>query len=290
MTNFRLACVLGLALLWTTAVQGKPPSSAAEIVTRLADDFVAEYKRRFPFSVMYMGLPLEVQSGIDINTPRELTNWRRFVRFTEDRLSHISESDLVGRPEWITRAYLAQGLAQARAIETCRSELWDPDGWVFRLPSIADAQPVATAKDRREAIERWSRLAAWIDQDAANLTEGLREGYSGFRGAVESEIKQIDALIAAPSEQWPTTALAKRANDTEFVRQLKDIEIRSLIPAAKRYRSFLQSEYLPKARITASIIGSAAGNGVFAGAACILDDRRYGPGRNVRCAGCPATC
>jgi uncharacterized protein (DUF885 family) len=232
---------------------------AAATVTGLADAFVGEYKRRFPFSVMYTGLPLEVQSAIDINTPRELADWRRFLHSTEHRLNQVSESELIGHREWVTRAYLAQGIAQARAIETCRSELWDSDNWVFRLSWIADAQPVATAKDRREALERWSRLAAWINQDAANLAQGLRQGYSGYRGSVESEIKQIDALIAAPYEQWPTSTLAKRGNDPEFASKLREIVNHSLFPAAMHYRDFLQTRYLPKSRVTASIIGQPQG-------------------------------
>jgi hypothetical protein len=40
-------------------------ATAADTVTRLADEFVADYKRRFPFTVMYTGLPLEIQSDID---------------------------------------------------------------------------------------------------------------------------------------------------------------------------------------------------------------------------------
>jgi uncharacterized protein (DUF885 family) len=249
-------CLLTCAL----PVRATPAhSTPADTVTRLADSFVTEYERRFPFSVMYTGLPLEVQSGIDINTPGELKRWRRFVHSIEDQLNDIPESDLVGRREWITRAYVAQGIAQARAVETCQSELWDPDNWVFRLTWIADAQPVATAKDRREAIERWSRLAAWIDQDATNLAVGLREGYIGYRGSVESEIKKIDSMIAAPSEQWPTSMLAKRADDPEFMRALSAIWKEKLVPAAKRYRHFLQAEYLPKARVIASISGQPQG-------------------------------
>jgi len=249
-----------LLSMWAMPDQAMPANlKAAAVVTRLADHFVAEYKRRFPFSVMYTGQPLEVQSGIDINAPRELQRWRHFVRSIEEQLAHVPESDLVGSSAWVTRAYLTQGIAQARTIETCRSELWDPDGWIFRLPWIADAQPVATAKDRREALERWNRLAAWIDQDATNLEEGLREGYSGYHGAIESEIKQIDGLIAAPSEQWPTTTLAKRANDPEFTRKLSVIRKNMLIPAAERYRDFLQTEYLPKTRVTASIVGQPQG-------------------------------
>lgn len=234
-------------------------STTADTVTRLADEFVADYKRRFPFTVMYTGLPLEKQSDIDINSPGDLAHWRHFVRSIELQLDRIPEAELVGRPEWITRAYLSQGIAEAHSAEVCRSELWNPDGWVSRLRQIADAQPVATAKDRREAIERWSHLSEWIDQGAVNLAQGLRAGYSGYRDAVESEVKQIDTLIAAPLEQWPTTTLAKRANDPEFARQLGDIATNKLRPAAKRYRAFLQTKYLPKARIIPSIIGQPRG-------------------------------
>jgi uncharacterized protein (DUF885 family) len=259
MSICRLSMVLCL-LTCALPVRATPAhSTPADTVTRLADSFVTEYERRFPFSVMYTGLPLEVQSGIDINTPGELKRWRRFVHSIEDQLNDIPESDLVDRREWITRAYLAQGIAQARAVEACQSELWDPDNWVFRLTWIADAQPVATATDRREAIERWSRLAAWIDQDATNLAVGLREGYSGYRGSVESGIQQIDSMIAAPSEQWPTSMLARRADDPEFMRALSAIWKEKIVPAAKRYRHFLQAEYLPKARVTPSISGQPQG-------------------------------
>ncbi|MDB6101668.1 MAG: hypothetical protein JWO52_1667 [Gammaproteobacteria bacterium] len=256
----RFAMALSLLIACAIPSQATPThSTAADTVTRLADEFVADYKRRFPFTVMYTGLPLEIQSDIDINSPRDLTRWRRFVRSIAVQLDPIPEAELVGRPEWILRAYLSQGIAEAHTAEVCRSELWDPSGWASRLRLIADAQPVATAKDRREAIERWSHLSEWIDQEALNLAQGLRAGYSGYRDAVESEVKQIDTLIAAPSEQWPTTALAKRANDAEFARQLSDIATNKLRRAAKRYNAFLQTEYLPKARVTPSIIRQPQG-------------------------------
>jgi len=189
MTNSRFAIILGLLVAWTPLGQAKQThSAAADSVTRLADAFVAEYGRRFPFTVIYTGLPLEVQSGIDINTPRELTHWRRFVRSIQDQLDHVPESDLTGRSEWITRAYLEQGIAQVRADEICRSELWNisPYGWVFQLPPIAEAQPVATLKERREALERWSGLAAWIDQ----MPRIWRKGCA-----------KVTAVIAAPSKR-----------------------------------------------------------------------------------------
>jgi uncharacterized protein (DUF885 family) len=262
MTNSRFAVVLGALTICALPVRAEQAhSEAADTVTRLADTFVAEYKRRFPFSVMGAGLPLPSQSGIDINAPQELARWRHFVLSIEKQLNRVPETDLTGQPAWITRAYLQQAIAQEKRDEVCRSELWkiSPYEWVPELSQIAQTQPVTTIKDRNEALQRWQGLATWIDRDAANLAAGLRDGYSGLRGGVAAEIQQIDALIAATPAQWPTTALATRASNAEFTRRLHDIATRQLLPAAKRYRDFLQNDYLPRARVNPSIAGQPHG-------------------------------
>ena len=253
---------LALVVTVSSTTQAEPGERSPDAaVTRLADAFVAEYELRFPFAAMEAGLPLPSQSAINVNTPEDLTRWRSFVRSIEKQLIQIPEAAVSGRPAWVTRAYLQQAIAQERSDEVCRSELWkiSPYEWAFRLPIVAASQPVTTAKERREALRRWAGLAAWIDQDAANLAEGLRHGYSGLRGGVEAEIQQIDALIAAPPEQWPTTTLAKRASDAEFTYQLDDIRTSLILPAAKRYRDFLHDQYLPKARSSPSITSQPAG-------------------------------
>lgn len=254
--------LLGLLVTALSAGQATPPSPPADVlVTHLADMFVAEFERRFPFAVLEAGLPLASQSGISINAPQDLVRWRRFVHALEKRLARIPEADVAGRPAWVTRAYLQQAIAQQGSDEACRSELWQvsPYEWAFRLPLIAEAQPVATAKERRETLQRWEGLAAWIDRDAANLAEGLRLGYGGLRGGVEAEIRQIDTLISAPKEQWPTTLLANRAADPVFARHLDVIRTEQLLPAAKRFRAFLQDTYLPRARLSPSITSEPLG-------------------------------
>jgi uncharacterized protein (DUF885 family) len=253
-----------LGLLVTTVstahpAQGSPSPDAA--VTQLADSFVDEYKLRFPFAVMEAGLELKSQSGININAPVDLARWRRFVRSVEIELNLIPESAVAGTPAWVTHAFLRQAIAQQRSYEVCRWELWNisPYEWAFRLRAIAETQPVATARDRREALKRWEGLGAWIDQDAANLAAGLRLGYGALGGAVEAEIRQIDALIAAPPDQWPTATLAKRASNPEFTRHLSQIRTRRLLPAAKRYRDFLTKDYVPKARLKPPITSQPLG-------------------------------
>ena len=256
--HFALAVLVTVSSTTRAEPRDRSPEAA---VTRLADAFVVEYELRFPFAAMEAGLPLQSQSGININSPEDLARWRLFVRSIEKQLSQIPETAVSGRPAWVTRAYLQQAIAQERSDEVCRSELWKISvyEWAFRLPIVAASQPVTTANERREALQRWKELAVWIDRDAANLAEGLRRGYSGFRGSVEAEIRQIDALIAAPLEQWPTTTLAKRTSDPDFSRHLDDIRTNLILPAAKRYRDFLHDQYLPKARSGPSITSQPAG-------------------------------
>jgi uncharacterized protein (DUF885 family) len=255
----RVLLTSAVALVLTSAgpIRAAPRhSAAAGTVTRLADAFVAEYKRRLPIQVMYTGARLEEQTGLDINGPAELAHWRQFVRDIDKELGKVPEGDVAGQPEWVTRAYLVAGIATSRAEETCRGELWNVGsfGWVFQLPTIVDAQPVATAKDRREALIRWHGIVPWLDQDVANLKEGLRQGYAAYRAGVVGELSQIESFIAAPYAQWPTTVLAKRAKDAEFTLQLNRIAIQEIGPAAKRYRDFLKTAYLPHARATPSTL------------------------------------
>lgn len=235
--------------------------SAASKVTQLADAFVAEYKRQFPLQAMYSGTPLVVQSGLDINSPGDLARWRAFVYGLESELKGIPSSELVGRPEWVTRADLLEGIAQTHMYDICQLELWNisPYGFVFLLPTVADSQPVATAKDRREALERWHGIALWLDQERANLALGLQHGYAAYRTGVADELSQVEAFIAEPYADWPTTVLAKRAMQPQFTLELNRIATHEIIPAAERFRDYLRTQYLPHSRSAPSIVGLPQG-------------------------------
>jgi len=234
---------------------------AASEVTQLADAFVSEKKLRFPLQVMYSGMPLAVHSGLDINSPEDLARWRAFVYDLEARLQRIPESELRGRKEWVTRADLLEGIAQTHTNDTCRSELWNitPYGFVFLLPTVADSQPVATATNRREALARWHGVASWLDRERANLALGLRHGYAAYRAGAADELSQVEAFIAEPYADWPTTVLARRAKQPQFTLELNRITAHEIIPAAERFRDYLRTQYLPNARTAPSIIGLPQG-------------------------------
>jgi uncharacterized protein (DUF885 family) len=248
-----LTSMLMSVLPLSRAAYGEVPAAAT--VTQLADTFMRSYEKRFPIGLIQAGLPLRSQADIDINSPAELVSWRTLVHSIHQQLTAVSEADLLEQPEWVTWVYLRQAIVQEESNETCRVELWDisPWGWAFRLSILADSQPVSSPQERREALTRWRKISDWIDQDAANLAQGLRGGYSGYAGAVQAEIEQVDALLALPIEQWPSMIVAHRAVDSQFQQQMQQLTVGSLVPAAQRFRDFLQAEYLPKARRISSI-------------------------------------
>ena len=112
---------------------------------------------------MEAGLPLQSQSGININTPEDLARWRLFVRSIEKQLSQIPETAVSGRPAWVTRALICSRRSHRNAVTRFVAlELWKISvyEWAFRLPIVAASQPVTTANERREAITTLERTCS----------------------------------------------------------------------------------------------------------------------------------
>ena len=157
---------IGIMAVGTSSAQmPTDDSSLADTVSGLADEYVTEFSRSFPFEIMYSELPLDSQSTVDISTLVDIARWRKFVNSIESRLDRIPESEIADRTEWVNRSFLTHGITQARTDEICRWELWGVSrfGWPFELAVIADTQPVATSAEQEFALERWRKLGGWID-------------------------------------------------------------------------------------------------------------------------------
>ena len=174
---------------------------------------------------------------------------------------------LVGQPEWVTWHFLNQALKQDAETLVCRNELWDvsPLGWQTALPQLAGIQPVGTANARAQALARWRRLPAWIDQEIANLKEGQRLGYSAPRASVQSTIGQLNGLVDGAVKESGYLSPAERDKTPAFVDQWTQLVTSSVLPALRRYRNFLRDEYLPHARETVAIASQPGGRECYRG-------------------------
>jgi len=250
-----LAALAPHAAAAPAAASGDATGKARTDVTALADRYVAEYKVRFPISYAFAGLPVERHDGVDINSPGDVARWREFEKGLARELKNIDPAAFAGTPEWVTWQFLNQTLGQDAATEICRNELWSVSafGWQAGLAQLVTIQPVGTPQEREQALTRWGKLGAWIDQEIANLKEGQRLGYSATQATVQATVGQLDNLLVGTAGKSPYMEPGERAKAPEFLEAWTGVVQTSVWPGLTRYRNFLRDEYLPRARTEVSI-------------------------------------
>ncbi len=177
-------------------------------------------------------------------------------------LEGIDVSSLTGRTEWITHAYLLQELRAAVALRVCRTELWNVNqmgGWHSGYAQIAQLQPVGTPELRDQSIARWSKMAAYIDQETENLKSGLELGYSAPKTVVQRVIDQLDGQLALEPEKSPFYSPASRDDDEAFAAATRAIVVDQIYPALQRHRDFLAGSYMENARAELSVTANPDG-------------------------------
>lgn len=100
----------------------------------------------------------------------------------------------------------------------------------------------------RSPVARAHALPRFIDTEVVNLREGLRLGYSAPKVIVRNVIRQLDGILATPVDRSPFDSPAQRDSSAAFRAELARVIASEINPAIRRYRDFLEREYLPQAR------------------------------------------
>ncbi|TDR38993.1 uncharacterized protein (DUF885 family) [Tahibacter aquaticus] len=277
-----IAVALGSALLLSAcatspshksgkeAAAAKPDYSAA--VNGLADRYVAAVIDFDPTVTYMTGVPVPSHDRLPRNSADEIA---AFAAVEDELLAELAKVDgasLRGTPAATTYAVLRESLEASKGLRICHQERWSLShmgGWQLGFAEVADNQPVDTPEARAEAIARWSSLPGYIDNDMANLRQGLATGYAVPKSVLARVLKQFDGMIAAKAEDSPFYAPAKRSDDKEFKAAMKKLVNEQIKPALKKYRDFLVKEYKPKARDTLAL------SALPDGAACYQAQLRY---------------
>ena len=174
---------------------------AAAAVSRLADRYYDLVLGRTPEIAYFAGVEIARHDGITDNSPDALAQAEREDDALLAELDAIDSALLLGRVEWITHGILEQALESSRDLRICRWPFWNVnqmDGWQLNYVLIADLQPVGSDELREQALARFGKLPAYIDQDIANLKRGLESGYSAPKAVVRRVIAQVDKLWQMP--------------------------------------------------------------------------------------------
>jgi len=251
----------------TAAVEVQPAAAdtkteAAAAINRIADRYYATALELTPEVAYFSGVELTRHDGMQDNSPVG----RQTLEAIEDemlaQLEDIDASPLEGRSEWITYADLLQTLRASEAQRVCRNDLWNVnqmDGWQSGYATIAQLQPVGDEELRAQSIARWSKMAAHIDQEIANLKNGIELGYSAPKSVVKRVIDQVDGLLGLEVEKSPFYSPAVRDGDEAFEKATRDIVAGQIYPALQRYRDYLAGPYMEDAREDLSVTANPHG-------------------------------
>jgi uncharacterized protein (DUF885 family) len=215
----------------------------------LGDEYVAATFARYPEWGTIIGYPGGDPAAITDNRPEAVAAWVAREDAFLARARAISGL-IPSTPGWVARGIALETLEASVASRGCKYELWSVssfDGWQGGSAMLAALQPVGTPERRRAAGARLAALPGYVDQEIANLREGVRVGYTASRANVERTVGELDALLATPPERWPHLSPADRDPAPGFRAELEQTVRERLLPATSRYRDYLAGEYLAHA-------------------------------------------
>jgi len=251
---------------FAVATNASDNEQAAQMTRELADRYYAFRLRTQPEIAYFSGVELQRHDGLTNNSPAG----QAAIEAEEDELwqhlQGIDSSALEGSVDWITHGILQQSLQSARELRVCAYPAWAVNqmaGWQLDYAQLAALQPVGTKELREQALARWSRMPAFIDQERENLVAGLAAGYSSPKSAVQRVISQLDALLAMPAKDSPFASPAQRDEDEGFSAAFVDLVASGIYPATRRYREFLVDTYLPQAREALAVTANPNGRACY---------------------------
>jgi uncharacterized protein (DUF885 family) len=230
---------------------GSVGSAVAGRVNAIADDYWATWVQTFPLGALFSGVPDAPNDRIGDNSLAATRAWQQREDRWLDQLHQVNAAELKGTPDEATYGVLLELLEASRQQRICRNELLplnQQGGWQIGLPVVAQLQPVGSGELRQAALGRWHGIAGFVDTEITNLREGIRQGYTQPRGNAQAVVDQLNDILKFSPEQSPFSSLGDRDSAPGFRDSVRAIVANEIVPAATRYRDFLLSEYIPKAR------------------------------------------
>jgi uncharacterized protein (DUF885 family) len=241
------------AAAWLSIACAASPATAQEAdaaLDGLADRLIALSLAYDPTAAYSIGVPAPDHRRWPDRRPAAREAFERDADEILAALGEIDPARLSAANRFI-HAGMVERLEAERQARICRFDLWSVNhmgGWHLDLAEVARDQPVATADERAQALERWAALPALIDQEIANARAGLELGYSAPKAVVTRVIRQIDGIVSADPESLPFYAPAQRTEDASFRTRLRELLAGPVRAAFARYAAFLRDEYHPRAR------------------------------------------
>ena len=141
------------------------------------------------------------------------------------------------------------------------------------LGSGEGSQPFKTEKDYEDWLKRMEKFPEWMDTATENFREGIKNSIVLPKKLVVKMIPQMKAEELTSSDfdknifYGPIKNFPKNFSKTQrekLTAAYKEVVSKKIVPAYTKMGTFLETEYLPKARNTDGINALPKGNEVYA--------------------------
>ena len=252
------------------APQGPDPIKVGLAVNAVADSYLNGYLNAFPENALAIGARDPRPSILGDHSLAAMKQWEQKEDGLLAQLKAIDIKPIEERPEGLTYKFLQHLIEASQGFRVCRTELWNVSptwtGWQASLPVLAGMEATDKPARQEDAFARWSQVPKWLDDEIANLQEGLKLGYTAPKGNVQSVIEQVQGMMTAPISDSPFVQMAKANAPASFRKRLEDLEKGQIRPAMTKYRDFLTKTYLPAAREAIGVTANPQGAACYAAA------------------------
>jgi len=249
-----------LTLVLAGCTEPTPPQSAIE---QLADEYLDALMESDTLMGTYYSIEGARHDRLPDNSLAGIAAWQAREDAWLEALERVGAPVEIGSRDWVTYGLLKEQLEGAIATRRCHDELWGAStttSWHTWLPFVFDIQPLETPELRAQALSRLTAMPTYIDNEIANLREGLRLNYSAPRVTVEAVPDQVRSLIGPDSI---FLGPATRSDDKAFADAVAQIYEEQIAPALNRYADFIQNDYLAEARETLAVSGNPDGEACY---------------------------
>ena len=266
-----LALTAGLSACSPAPEPASPPAaadsqSAAQRLNALYADFWEEGLKLNPLQATFQGDHRFDDQLPDFGAADYRASVRDYQQRWLDAARAIGEDGLEGQDLLSYRIFVAE---RELALEGERFPGWMlPVSQMDSLASYAvllgsgqSAQPFKTVADYDNWLARAARIPVLIDTEIANMRQGMAAGVVQPRVLMTKVIGQMDAVVkvdgAAHSLFWgPISAMPEDVSEAERERLTAAYTALidgQLLPALRKQRDFIATEYLPACRDSVSL-------------------------------------
>jgi len=241
-----------------------------ELVLAVAQEYVDGYAIQFPEEATIWGFENPPLHRLSDYSPSSLAAWQSKEDRWLENLQGIDPKSLADSEAAAPFGFLLEILQASRDRRVCRFELWSMNhvwpGWPTILPATFSNQEIGTDEARAALLERARDVARFVDTEIGNLRDGLSRGYVAPKSGVEAMLKVVEGLLEGTPEESPFYNPAVRYDSEGFAASLLTVITKEINPAIRRYRDFLNAEYLPVARDTINVTDTPGGEACYSAA------------------------